>query len=102
MTTEDTDHTLSTIEGMSAVTAGEWSRLGGASRISSTESNTSNPESGSVYNPFVSHAFLSSLEDSGSVSAKTGWLPRHIVLRAPDGSLEGATPPYIKSHSMGE
>ena len=36
------------------------------------------------------------------MSAETGWLPRHIVLRAPDGSLEGVMPAYIKSHSMGE
>jgi len=27
-------------------------------------------------NPFVSHAFLSALEDSGSAGARTGWLPR--------------------------
>lgn len=102
MTFETTDHTLSTIEGMSAVTASEWGALGGASRTCQTESTGSQTESTNVYNPFVSHAFLSSLEDSGSVTAQTGWLPRHIVLRAPDGALEGAMPAYIKSHSMGE
>ncbi|WP_340161933.1 GNAT family N-acetyltransferase [uncultured Hoeflea sp.] len=102
MSTDTPEHTLSTVEGMDAVTAEEWSRLGGASRGSQTGSETSNPDSGIVYNPFVSHAFLSSLEASGSVSAQTGWLPRHVVLRAPDGSLEGAMPAYIKSHSMGE
>ncbi|KGF68731.1 hypothetical protein LL06_15285 [Hoeflea sp. BAL378] len=93
---------MSTIEGMAAVTAADWSVLGGAARASGSESSTSRIESGPFYNPFVSHAFLSSLEESGSVSAETGWLPRHIVLRAPDGSLEGAMPAYIKSHSMGE
>ncbi|HYZ25161.1 MAG TPA: peptidogalycan biosysnthesis protein, partial [Rhodopila sp.] len=36
-------------------------------------------------NPFVSHAFLSALEDSGSASARTGWLPQHAVLRTEDG-----------------
>ena len=30
-------------------------------------------------NPFLSHAFLSALEDSGSVTAKSRWLPRHLV-----------------------
>src|SRR3546814_13022455 len=30
-------------------------------------------------NPFVSHAFLSALEDSGSATAETGWLPQHLV-----------------------
>ncbi len=95
MKTEDNEYTLSTVEGMNAVTAEEWISLGGASR-------TSQIESGLFYNPFVSHAFLSSLEESGSVTAETGWLPRHIVLRGPDGELKGAMPAYIKSHSMGE
>jgi len=102
MTADHTEHTLSTIEGMAAVSAADWSGLGGAARTSLSDSSGSDTESGTIYNPFVSHAFLSSLEDSGSVSAETGWLPRHIVLRAPDGSLEGALPAYIKSHSMGE
>ncbi|MDF1607321.1 GNAT family N-acetyltransferase [Hoeflea sp. YIM 152468] len=102
MTFETTDHTLSTIDGLSAVTEREWGGLGGASRACQAESRGSEAESAPVYNPFVSHAFLSSLEESGSVSAQTGWLPRHIVLRAPDGALEGAMPAYIKSHSMGE
>jgi hypothetical protein len=102
MSTQDKEHTLSTIDGMSAVDADEWARLGGASRASGTDSSGSEPESSIAYNPFVSHAFLSSLEDSGSVTAKTGWLPRHIVLKGPDGTLEGALPAYIKSHSMGE
>jgi len=102
MTADHTEHTLSTIEGMAAVSAADWSGLGGAARTSLSDSSGSDTESGTIYNPFVSHAFLSSLEDSGSVSAETGWLPRHIVLRAPDGSLEGALPAYIKSHSIGE
>ena len=32
------------------------------------------------YNPFVAHAFLNALEQSGSVGTKTGWLPRHLAL----------------------
>ena len=53
-------------------------------------------------NPFVSHGFLSALEDSGSATAKTGWLPRHLVLEDAAGSVIAAAPLYIKSHSMGE
>ena len=53
-------------------------------------------------NPFVSHAFLEALEDSGSVSAETGWLPRHLVVEEADGTLMGAAPCYLKSHSYGE
>src|SRR3546814_813549 len=54
-------------------------------------------------NPFVSHAFLDALEESGSASAETGWLPQHLVLPSPDGSgLLGCAPLYLKSHSYGE
>jgi len=53
-------------------------------------------------NPFVSHAFLSALEDSGSATAETGWLPQHLVLPNPAGGLLGCAPLYLKSHSYGE
>jgi predicted N-acyltransferase len=53
-------------------------------------------------NPFVSHGFLSALEDSGSVRPETGWLPQHLLLRGEDGALEGAAICYLKGHSMGE
>ena len=53
-------------------------------------------------NPFVSHAFLSALEDSGSAGARTGWLPQHAALRDPAGALVGVVPMYAKSHSYGE
>ena len=53
-------------------------------------------------NPFVSHAFLSALEDSGSAVARTGWQPLPIALDEADGSLAGVTPAYAKSHSQGE
>jgi uncharacterized protein len=52
-------------------------------------------------NPFASHAFLSSLEDSGCTTAKSGWQPNHILLRE-GGKLAGAAICYRKSHSMGE
>jgi predicted N-acyltransferase len=53
-------------------------------------------------NPFVSHAFLSALEESGSVSAETGWLPQHAALRDGHGQLVACAPCYAKSHSQGE
>jgi len=54
------------------------------------------------YNPFVSHEFLAALEESGSAAPATGWLPQHLVLEAPDGTVIGACPAYLKSHSRGE
>jgi uncharacterized protein len=53
-------------------------------------------------NPFVSYDFLSSLEESGSVRAETGWLPQHLLLRDSAGCLLAAMPLYLKGHSQGE
>jgi predicted N-acyltransferase len=53
------------------------------------------------YNPFISHAFLSSLEASDSVRARTGWQPMHLLAET-GGTLVGAVPCYVKSHSRGE
>ncbi|MCX7384121.1 MAG: GNAT family N-acetyltransferase [Alphaproteobacteria bacterium] len=53
-------------------------------------------------NPFVSHAFLSAVEDSGSAGSRTGWLPQHAVLRDAAGRVVAAAPMYAKSHSYGE
>ncbi|MFG1223813.1 GNAT family N-acetyltransferase [Xanthobacter wiegelii] len=52
--------------------------------------------------PFVSHAFLSALEQSGCAAARTGWLPQHLVLDGPDGKPAAVCPAYLKSHSRGE
>ncbi|WP_422048182.1 GNAT family N-acetyltransferase [Shimia sp.] len=52
-------------------------------------------------NPFVSHRFLSALEESGSVGAGTGWYPRYLTVRSDEG-LAAAAPMYVKEHSQGE
>ena len=51
--------------------------------------------------PFLSHAFLSSLEDSNSVGRGTGWTPAPILVEE-EGRLVAATPAYLKTHSQGE
>ncbi len=53
-------------------------------------------------NPFVSHAFLAAVEESGSANARTGWLPQHAVLRDEAGRVMACAPMYAKSHSYGE
>jgi uncharacterized protein len=52
--------------------------------------------------PFLCHAFLSTLEDSGSVGGRTGWQPAHAALLGAQGQLLAAMPGYVKSHSYGE
>jgi predicted N-acyltransferase len=53
------------------------------------------------FDPFVSHAFLKALEEAGTVGPRTGWMPRHVILEE-GGTLVGAMPCYLKSHSRGE
>jgi len=53
-------------------------------------------------NPFCRHGFLSALEDSGSVGADAGWLPRHLVVRDEGGQLLACAPLYLKNNSYGE
>jgi len=50
-------------------------------------------------NPFVEHAFLSLLEESGSLGE--AWRPRFVVAER-GGALVGATPAYLRSDSYGE
>ena len=52
--------------------------------------------------PFVSHAFLSTLERSGSVGKGTGWTPAAILIEDDDSHLLAAAPAYLKTHSQGE
>jgi predicted N-acyltransferase len=68
--------------GIAAVDAGAWDAL-------------------CAGDPFVSHAFLASLEDSGSVGLTTGWSPAPILVED-EGHLVGAAPAYLKGHSQGE
>ncbi|WP_296679482.1 GNAT family N-acetyltransferase [Novosphingobium sp.] len=53
-------------------------------------------------NPFVRHAFLAALEQSGSVGPGTGWSPAPITICDAAGHLIAALPAYLKDHSQGE
>ncbi|HRD77795.1 MAG TPA: GNAT family N-acetyltransferase, partial [Hyphomicrobiaceae bacterium] len=75
------------IERIEEVPAADWNRLA--------------VPDGAPANPFVMHEFLAALERSGSVGPRTGWAPRHLVLRE-TGALQGAMPLYLKTHSQGE
>lgn len=79
---------VSVAASLDAVTPAEWDAL-------------ANPP-GARRDPFVSHTFLKCLEDSGSVGARSGWDPAHVLARNAGGRLMGAMPLYLKSHSYGE
>ena len=52
-------------------------------------------------NPVLDHAFFVAAEESGSATRRTGWQPRHLLLRDGDAVI-GLLPMYEKSHSQGE
>jgi predicted N-acyltransferase len=81
--------TASVIDRIDAVPATDWDACAGA-------------DSARVDNPFLRHAFLKALEDSGSVGRKTGWLPQHLILSDESGVLQAVSPMYVKGHSQGE
>ena len=72
--------------------------VGGIGAVDRTRWNAC---AGSV-NPFVSHEFLSALEESKSATAESGWGPYHLVVEDSDGEVLGAAPMYLKGHSYGE
>ena len=79
------------VEAISQVPAAEWD----ACAIPEAA------EGGQPDHPFVAHAFLDALEESGSATARAGWAPHHLVARQ-DGRVVGVMPLYLKGHSQGE
>ncbi|WP_174273685.1 GNAT family N-acetyltransferase [Sphingomonas bacterium] len=71
-------------DGVGAFDAADWDACAGAD------------------NPFVGHAFLSALEESGSATARAGWQPIPIAIDGGDGRPAAILPAYAKSHSRGE
>jgi predicted N-acyltransferase len=59
-------------------------------------------DGGRPLNPFLTHRFLTALEESGSVGGRSGWQPQPLVARRGDGPPIGVLPLYVKSHSQGE
>ena len=72
------------VERLSDLSQHQWNRLEGTG------------------NPFLRHEFLSGLESTGCVTADTGWQPHHWVEWDDAGTLKGALPCYLKTHSFGE
>jgi predicted N-acyltransferase len=54
-----------------------------------------------VASPFVRHAFLAALEGSGAASPRSGWRPRHVLVRR-GRRLVAAAPAYAKDDSDGD
>ncbi len=83
MADEETEVLAKIASGVSGLNARAWDRLAAGE-------------------PFLSHAFLSALEDSGSVGRGTGWTPAPILVEDQSSHLIAAAPSYLKTHSQGE
>jgi uncharacterized protein len=80
---------LSIVETLRDTDAGEWDALLGPDPAARRR------------HPFIRHAFLNALIETGCASARTGWQPQILLLRR-GGALCGAMPLFVKSHSYGE
>ena len=90
--TANAEFSIRIAAGINAFTCDEWNGFAGTTR-GGTENG---------YNPLISYAFLSTLEDSGCAVRRTGWQGHHLRLENAQGRLLGAVPCYLKSHSQGE
>jgi len=54
------------------------------------------------FNPFVTHDFLWTLEETGCATDGTGWHARHLLMENAAGAVVAAAPAYLKTHSQGE
>ncbi|MBO6756168.1 MAG: N-acetyltransferase [Roseibium sp.] len=88
--------------GWTVTESGRLSRCGCGNAPDSLSELIESTHQDTDFNPFISHSFLSTLEEAGCATARTGWLPRHMVLENADGDIWGAVPAYLKSHSQGE
>lgn len=107
MTTTDDSIRLRTVLSLAEVDAADWDRCAqwAGPPGPSDAPNSADPSSGQAVdcaNPFISHAFLLALEQSGSVGARTGWTSAHIVAEDASGRVLGVAPAYLKAHSQGE
>src|SRR6202030_3709233 len=98
---DSSEITLEAVSSVSQIAADEWDACANPVSAAAGCPGGSQDDFKSPYNPFVTHAFFSALEASGSATARTGWGPRHLLARQ-DGMIAGIVPCFLKSHSQGE
>ncbi|MCA0042297.1 GNAT family N-acetyltransferase [Celeribacter litoreus] len=86
------DIEISVIDSLAAISDREWDACAAPEALH---------DGGRAEDPFVTHRFLSALEESSSVGPGTGWSPRHLIARR-DDEVIAVAPMYVKSHSQGE
>jgi predicted N-acyltransferase len=106
---DSSEITLEAVSSVSQIPAEDWDACANPAGAPDCRDGPASPGtkgrsrggSNTAFNPFVSHAFFSAVEASGSASPRTGWGPRHLLARL-DGEIAGVVPCYLNSHSQGE
>src|SRR4051794_1207784 len=83
--------------GLDAVPAALWDASANPAPGSDQSASNGAAEPLDSYNPFVSHAFLSALEDSGCVGGRSGWVPAHVLVDGPGEKLMAGAPRYVET-----
>ncbi len=83
MADRELEFTAHVASGVAAIDDDRWNALAGSG------------------DPFLTHGFLSALEELGSIGPGTGWHPAPIMVEI-GGELVAAAPAYLKTHSQGE
>ena len=90
------DLKLRVASSLSAVDAASWDACANPGR-----EHQADPDEDPA-NPFITHAFLSACEESGSATRRTGWGSAHLLVEDGEGRLLACSPAWLKSHSQGE
>ena len=92
---------LQVLSSLKEISATDWDQYANPAGTCSSDIESNTP-----YNPFLSHNFLYALEESGCAATKTGWMAQHLVLSRNEQEKQpeicGLVPCYLKNHSQGE
>ena len=97
-----TELRIRTVPSIAAIAATGWDACANPASGGGVDAPTPSSVQEDACHPLISHAFLHALETSGSATARAGWRPQHLVAETTSGTLLGAVPCYLKSHSRGE
>ena len=101
--TDQESYRIRVISSLADIPAAKWDSVVKPDLTKSTRSNSHASKSNNRYqNPFLSHSFLSILEESQCATIETGWYAQHLILELADGTILGLAPCYLKNHSQGE
>lgn len=102
---EGGDLTVRVATSLKAVPAGAWNACANPHALLDAVSVLGSARPGPAIdrdNPFVSHEFLTSLEESRCTGGRSGWSPAYLVVEDGARQILAAAPSFLKSHSQGE